>query len=93
MTAIEAAEQSIERLNPQEFQEFLLWLSNRVSTQLGDALGVAQPSAQQQSAAHGEKIRSGNAEPFRYVDVDALPEAARQKARSMIAEWQTRYGS
>ena len=91
MKALETAEKSVEQMNSGEFQEFLLWLRNRVSVHLGQGLHSGQPSAQAW-ARHEERIQAGEVEPFKYVDVEALPEVARRRAEEIIAEWQARHG-
>jgi hypothetical protein len=93
MNLVQQAERSIARMTPGEFEAFLVWLRDRVSVQLGAALPVVRPSAQEQSVAQDERLKSGAGEPFRYVDVDALPEAARSKAERIIGEWRARNGS
>jgi hypothetical protein len=80
-------------MTPGEFEAFLVWLRDRVSIQLGAAVPVVRPSAQDQSTAQDERLKSGTEEPFRYVDVDALPEDARRKANQIIDEWRARHGS
>lgn len=80
-------------MNPEEFQEFLVWLRNRVSHHLGRAVPVPHPNAQERAGEHDHRIRAGQAEPFKYVDVEALPDAARRKANAIIAEWRARHGT
>ena len=93
MSLVQEAERSIARMTPGEFEAFLVWLRDRVSIQLGASVPVARPSAQDQSMAQDDRLKSGSQEPFRYVDVDALPEEARRKANQIIDEWRARHGS
>lgn len=92
MNLVEETERNIAGMTPVEFEEFLVWLRDRVSVHLGGALPVARPSARERAELQ-EKVREGTAEPFRHVDVEALPEAARRKARKIIGEWRARNGS
>jgi hypothetical protein len=92
MSLVQEAERSIARMTPGEFEAFLVWLRDRVSIQLGASVPVVKPSAQEQSMAQDDRLKSGTEEPFRYVDLEALPEAARRKARTIVDEWRTRHG-
>jgi hypothetical protein len=93
MNLVEEAEKSIARMTPGEFEAFLIWLRDRVSMQLGAAVPEVRPSAQDLSMVQDQRLNSGTEEPFRYVDLEALPEAARRKARRIVDEWRTRHGS
>lgn len=93
MNLVQEAERSIARMTPGEFEAFLVWLRDRVSIQLGAAVPAARPPAQEMSMAQEDRVKSGAAEPFRYVDVEALPESARNKAGQIIGEWRARDGS
>lgn len=88
MSSVDEIERAVEGLSPVQFQEFLLWLRGRVGVRLGESIrpGVGD------LAAHDARVESGEVEPFRYVDLEALPQAARSKAESMISDWQARYG-
>ncbi len=92
MNLVQEAEKNIARMTPGEFEAFLIWLRDRVSMQLGAAVPVGRPTAQDQSMAQDERLKSGAEEPFRYVDIEALPEEARRKANKIIDEWRTRHG-
>jgi hypothetical protein len=47
---------------------------------------------QDQLKVQDDRLKSGAEEPFRYVDLEALPEEARRKARTIVDEWRTRHG-
>ena len=93
MNLVEEAEKSIARMTPGEFEAFLIWLRDRVSMPLGAAVPEVRPSAQDLSMVQDQRLKSGTEEPFRYVDLEALPEAARRKAHRIVDEWRTRHGS
>lgn len=93
MNLVQEAEKSIARMTPGEFEAFLIWLRDRVSMQLGAAVPGGRPSAQDLSMVQDKRLKSGTEEPFRYVDLDAMPEQARRKARLIVDEWQARHGS
>lgn len=93
MNLVQEAERNIARMTPGEFEAFLVWLRDRVSIQLGSTPAVGRSSAQDQAKMQDDRLRTGSEEPFRYVDVEALPETARRKARTIIDEWRARHGS
>ncbi len=92
MNLVQEAEKNIARMTPGEFEAFLIWLRDRVSMQLGAAVPVGRPSVEDQLKVQDDRLKSGAEEPFRYVDLEALPEEGRRKARTISDEWRTRHG-
>ena len=92
MSSLELAEEAVERLSPEELEEFLRWFSGHAGAKLESLRDPDRPMAQELAEAYEAKVRSGEAKPFGGIDLTAWPAAAREKAEALIADWEAKHG-
>jgi hypothetical protein len=92
MTTLQTAEAAVERLEPEELETFLRWLSEHVSKTFGAIGDTKRLSAYELASQQEHRIREGDVEPFAGAEMSNWPPAAREKAQAIIAAWRAEHG-